>query len=306
MENLTAYLIGMGISVLLCGSAAFFLNRNDPSLRKASVRLTIAEIGLGLLLGLLCAKAAYFLLRIRYLLSLGAGSFFSTLKPEELSFFGGVAGVLLAVSLSARVCALPVGTVMNRFAPAGALMIACARFCEGFLGMLGVGSLPEETVLPFPLGIGIDFSGDGSYVEYYLAVFMLEGITALLTAVWALKAQKKSAGVLIRALFYICLIQVFWESLRSSSITWLFVRLEQLACFLFAEGVLFLRGLKSRPAGGWWKPAAIGLCVCALLIGVEYALDKSGISHLLLYACMLLGLGVMVWAEHLSLRKKTA
>ena len=35
-------------------------------------------------------------------------------------------------------------------------------------------------------------------------------------------------------------------------------------------------------------------------------LDKSGISHLLLYACMLLGLGVMVWAEHLSLRKKTA
>ena len=302
MENLTAYWGCMGAAMALTGILSFFLAREASELRSRALQLALLETLLGAFLGLLCAKAGYFLVRINYLLGQGFGPFWISLQPQEMLFFGGVAGVILAVFLAAKLSGVPVIEALNRFTPAGALLLALARFCEYFLGMHGVGELPEGVEsLPFPLGIGIDFSGDRSYLEPYLAVFMLSGITALILAVIAF-FRRNSADNLVRTLFWICLCQIFSESLRSSSIAWLFVRAEQLICFLFCEGVLLIRSIGRRPAKGWFLPALLGLLVCAALVGIEFALDKSGLSRLMLYSVMILTLGVLAFAERLSRR----
>ncbi len=303
MENETAYWWMMACSLVLTGIVFYLLARKNPALKAKAVPLALLGTLLSGLLGLLCAKLAYFLIRINYYVNLPSETqtFWLTLRPDQMSFFGGVAGVILAVFLTARLMKQPARTVLNVFAPAGALLIALSRFAEYFLGMLGVGELPEDTVLPFPLGVGIDFSGDGSYVEYYLAVFVLEGFAALIIACFALK-WSKDPSCFVRTLFAVCVVQIFLESLRSSSISWLFVKAEQLFCFLFAEGVLLIRGLRARDRKGWWIPALIGLAVCAVIVAIEFALDKTSLSRVLLYAVMIVSLAALFFAERLSAR----
>ena len=58
------------------------------------------------------------------------------------------------------------------------------------------------------------------------------------------------------------------------SISWLFVRCEQLVCFLICEGILIWYGIKTNRQG-WmrWRPAAAGLLLCLVVITGEFALD---------------------------------
>ena len=109
----------------------------------------------------------------------------------------------------------------------------------------------------------------------------------------------------IRTLFYLCLPQILCESLRVQTISWLFIKAEQLVCFLVCEGVLVWYALRKNPrAFRSWIPALCGLAVCGLLIAIEFALDgKSriggeGLPHWLLYTLMVAGLAVLAIAEH--------
>ena len=301
-SNIPAYLIAMGCSALL--SAAFFFAslRKSPDVRgEKALPLCVCVLLLGTALGILFSKLFYFLFYFSHILEQGFGSFWLSLKTDELSYYGGVAGVCLAVAVSAKIVGLRPCSVLNAFAPAGALMAAAARFAEYFLHLTGVG-LVQENPLPFPLAVSIVYSED--YAEYYPAVFMLEGLMSLIAFFLCLRHRGEPRR-LIRTLFYLCLPQVLLESLRADGIRLLFVRMEQLVCFLYAEGVLVWYGWKGgRKNSASWIPALTGLAVCGCTIVEEFMLDGkirpggASVAPWIPYSLMAAGLILLAVMEH--------
>ena len=292
--RLVPYLIFTGCSAAACILWFFLADRQRrPDGKSPSLSLLI--LLLGVLSGAACARLVWVLFRIMMRPPLFA------LPVEELSYYGGVAGVILAVAAAARVCGRGPRETLNTFAPAGAFLAAMFRFAEGFLGTLGFGTYLEEGIF-FPVTVEIVW--DEYFSEYYIAVFMLEGFLGLAAMVFAL-LRAKDRNRWIRTLFYLCLPQVLCESLRIQSIRWLFIRAEQLVCFLLCEGVLVWYALRRGPRGlRSWFPALTGLLVCGLVIAVEFALDGKitvggqGLSPWLLYALMAAGLCALAAAEH--------
>ncbi len=283
VSNYSVYLTFLCVSALICqGFAYLSMTRTTGPLK--AFGMSVTEILLGGTLGILFAKGSYYLIRLEYLTRLDdAGQFFSTLKPEEMCFFGGVAGVVAAVVITACVFRFPIRRALNYFAPAGALMIALIRFAEYWLEseMLGLGEptnigLAAETELAFPWGIAIDWFADRSYMEYYLAVFMYEGFVALAAALFAL-VRTNDRDCFIRTLFYICLAQVALESIRQTSVTWLFVRAEQLICFLYVEGVLVFYAVRRFRQRKWYGilPPVLGLLAAGVVVMIEFELQNK-------------------------------
>ena len=97
---------------------------------------------------------------------------------------------------------------------------------------------------------------------------------------------------------------------KTSRISWLFVNVEQLACFLFCEGVLVVRAVRAG-AGKLrsWIPAIGGLLVCGIVIAGMFALDGkitfggSFIPKAVTYGVMALALAGMAVAEHFGNRR---
>ena len=296
--NLTGYLLCMGCGAAACILWFFLAFRRQAGSRQAAA-LSGLILVLGTVLGLVCARAAWILMR----LNIFQAKDLLTLRHDELSYFGGVAGVILAVWLSAKIMGQPARNVLNTFAPMGALMAAAARFAEYFLGEFGLGYVREffEKGLFFPVTVGIVW--DEWDTEYYLAVFMLSGIFCLVAMVLALfRAQDKNR--LVRTLFCICLPQILLEILRMQSINWLFIRIEQLLCYLYCEAVLVYYAFRAGPGKfRSWIPALIGLFTCGVVIAGMFALDGKillngdFISKWIVYGVIAASLAAMGIAE---------
>ena len=305
--NAAAYLAVMGTGAVCVSVLFFFLLRQSPEIRKEkALPLSVCTLVLGTVLGIFCAKLLYFVFYFFHIIEQGAGTFWFSLKTEEMSYYGGMAGVCLAIALSAKIFGLRPGKVLNLFAPAGALMAAAARFAEYFLYPTGTG-IAGETFLPFPLAVSIVWSED--YVEYVPAVYMYSGLMSLAAFVLCLK-HRDEPGCMLRTLFYLCLPQVLLESLRADAIRLLFVRMEQLVCDLLVEGVLVWYGWKGgRKCFASWVPALTGLVVCGLTIVEEFMLDGKirfgGITapHWITYSLMAAGLVVLAVMEHRGNRR---
>jgi prolipoprotein diacylglyceryltransferase len=166
----------------------------------------------GAALGVVCAKGVYGLICIQDVLLDGIGETLLSDNLECMSYFGGVAGVILGAALAAKCTGNKAVKALNAYAPAGALMAALARFAEYFLGSINVGRMIEDERLQFfPLAQGVDY-GYG-YTEWYLAVFMLCGIAGVIVFLVSLNKFKDKR--FLRTLFYLCLPQIIFESRRN-------------------------------------------------------------------------------------------
>ncbi len=271
--------------------------------------LGLVSLGLSIPLGLIGAKLLYFLFRFRYILKVGAGSYLVSLKTEEMSYYGGAFGVGLAVYLSAKLLGEKPVATLNAFAVPGALLAALARFGEYWLGYLGTGSYIEDG-LPFPFAVSDMWNPD--FPEYYLAVFMIEGIICLRVALFAWQ-NRKDRLCFLRTVFYLCLVQIICESMRAQSIRWLFVRYEQLLCYLIVEGILIWYAVAGKKRGiQTWGPAVFGVVVCILTVLEEYMLDgkitwgEYDLPAVLIYVFMAWGLLETAVLEHAARRKLEA
>ena len=117
----------------------------------------------------------------------------------------------------------------------------------------------------------------------------------------------------IRTLFYLCLPQIIHESLRWVSISWRFVRSEQLFCFLLCEGVLIWYALRAEPKKlRSWVPALTGLLVCGVVIVAEFAKDGKimPFGHMMsqwaIYGIVAAMLALMAFMEHKGHRRINA
>ena len=292
--NLTGFLATVGCGVLLC-ILWFFLALRGKAGSGKSALTSLTVLVLGILLGIACARVVWVLCMLQYHYPL------FRLNYDELSYYGGMAGVVLAVALAAKINRQDVRETLNVFAPMGALLAASIRFAEYFLGEFGCGEW-METGLFFP--VTVEFRLDEFYADYYPAVFMLEGLFAVIAMVLAL-VRKADRYRWVRTLFYLCLPQILCESLRMNSIAWRFVRAEMLFCFLWCEGVLVWYALRAgRKKFSSWIPAITGLLVCGLVIVLEFVKDGKitfggqMVSHWIVYAAMAAVLAVMAAAEH--------
>ena len=306
VTDIPAYLLFLACSAVLCFALfALMLRRERLTGRQAALQSALS-LGLSVLLGLFGAKLLYFLFRFTYILRLGVGSYLFSLKADELSYYGGMAGVCAGVLLAARLLGRKPGQALNAFAAPGALLAALARFAEYWLGSLGTGDYLDDP-LPFPFAVSEVWNPD--FPEYYLAIFMLEGVLYLRVALFAWQ-NRNDRLCFIRTVFYLCLSQIICESMRAQSIRWLFVRYEQLLCYLVCEAVLIWYAVKgSKQRRGNWAAAAFGLAVCALTIVEEFMLDgkislgEYGLPPVVIYGFMAWGLLELAVFEHRARRR---
>ena len=308
--DVSSWLVFISVSALICSLSLFLscILSGFSSVKKGAL-FSVLSLFSGIILGLFSARLFFFLFR----LSSAAKEHFFSFSPHEMSYYGGLAGICIAVALAAKLLRFPVRGALNVFAFSAALLAALIRFAEYWLGYLGTGGLEilftgdtEGIILPFPFGLTEVFSDD--YAECCLAVFMLEGILSLRAAVFALQ-NRKDPLCFIRTVFYLCLFQVLCESMRDMSLRWLFVRYEQLLCYLIAEGILVWYGIASARRHKWnFGASVVGLVVLGLTVAEEYMLDGKifsswGLPHSAIYFLMALGLAEMMIAEHYARKK---
>ena len=243
----------------------------------------------GLALGIIGAKLGYLLIQCHFVAVDGLRYSLTNRSPAMWCFTTGCAGAAGGVALAAKFREIRVLPALNSFACVGALMIAAARL--GFLllqdSMTGWGTWLEQP-LPFPLAVSNEWG------EYYLAPFMLEALCAAVIALMARCVWHE--GCFIRTVFWLCLCQVFCESLHSDSLSSLFVRAEQLLCLLGAAGILTALGLL-RPGKRTFAPLILCLVCAGVIVAVEFALQKSTVPVPVLYGVMLAALTAMGVAE---------
>lgn len=287
----SSYLFWMGGSALIAAGVHFFLTKG---LKKRGL-LTALTLIFGILLGAAAARLCYCLIEFEYVQADGWGYTLLSDSMEYVSFYGGMAGVIFAAILAAYATGNKPMDALNAYAPAGALMACLARFGEYFLGRTCTGKQIEESFWQFfPVAIGEEYYGD---VEWYLAVFMLAGLCYL--AVFLLSLLKFRDRRFVRTLFYLCLPQIFCESLRSMSLIWTqFLRVEQLACMICMEVILILYGVwAGKGAKRRFLPALGALGCAGVFVACEFALDKTNLPHVVTYGIMILFLAVLAWLE---------
>ena len=284
------------LAVSLCLFA--WMNRE-----KKNVFIQCLLIGaLGTVLGGICAKLGYYLAKIDFMIMYGWLRSLVDVTEGTFSYYGGVAGFCFGVILSARIIRQKPMELLNAFAPAGLLLAALARFGEVLLNGVGTRDMlywehPEHCF--FPLAVC------NEYGEWMYAVFMLEGLLTL--GVLALCLTRLKKWRFLRSLFYLCLIQILCESLRSDSFTWLFVKVEQLLCLLCAVGVLLVYCVRTPGVRRRWMPVALCFPVAAVFVVLEFALNgKISIPHGLCYGIMIAGLAGLSADEIWAFRRASA
>lgn len=282
----TAYALGMAGSVLISAIVLWHGFSRNGLQKPVAERLLLIALPLCLLLG----RLFYVLIRAPFFLSRGDGLAYR-LYQGGTTVWGALAGLLLAALLVSRWEGIRPKKLLDAIAPAALLMLALGRFCEGLAGQ-GFGEEASQALSFFPFAVGNEWG------EWRWAIFMVEGAAALVFLLLILRVKTPGSRVAL-ALALLCASQILFESLREDEfLRWGFVRAGQVmaALFLFAQ---LLHGLYA--SARWSAPRHLAVAAFALLLlvvaAVEYALDKTGISTLLLYGLMslaVLGLFALV------------
>ena len=292
------YVLWFLVSLMISLGLFAFMNRREKKVWSQCLLIGV----LGTILGVVFAKLVYYLAMIDFMVMSGWLKSLVDINMGTFSYYGGVAGFCLGIVLSARLTHRKPTDLLNAYAPAGLLLAALARFGEVVLDGVGIRDMlywehPEHCF--FPLAVSNEWG------EWLYAVFMLEGFLTLGVLLLCVTLLKKER--FLRSLFYLCLIQILCESLRSDSFTWLFVKVEQLLCMLVLAGVLFVYCLRTRGVRHRWLPFLICFPIAGIFVLLEFALNgKIPFHHGLCYAIMVAGLFVLGLTEFWAFRRMEA
>ena len=290
---------------ILAGGAVLCTALYALYLKKYGKKTAIAwaALPMGAVLGVALSKLVYLIMTQATYLSVHG---FPVSSPAPWSVFGGLLGVYLGVWLAGRLLSEKGNMYLELFASFGMLLIAVMRAAEFSLDQYGLGELVQNEALQFfPVCWSVSMWGRS---VWYMAVFVWEAAWALLLFVLCLVRQGKRgpsrANGLSMTLFYFCLGQMLFESLRVECIRLGFLRLEQLVsavvCFALVC-VLCKQYQNARNVFVRWLPALLTLCGIGAMVGWMFALDEPSYTRWVVYALIILtlaGMGaVYVWAE---------
>ena len=235
-------------------------------------------------LGLICSRVLFCLLDFRFhgMFSLRAVAMF---WGGGFSMVGALLGAALAAWLTARMQKIPALPVLDILMAALPFFLCAARMGEGFTELLGR-SRPLDSQW---LAGSFLVQSDG--YDAYLRTYLLEAVTAGILAIFfAARMQKKKTaqGSLLLGMLLLGTTQAFWESLRfDSHMRYSFISMQQI---LFA--CMFATALIVYAARCGKKQVITAVAVCALVtggaVGLEFMIDRSSVSSLLLYAAYIL------------------
>lgn len=280
LSGFTPYGACLGAAVLLGAGLLFLLRRgDDPS----EARIDPLCLALWCVpAGLVFARLAYCLVRFSfYFYEMGA---LSVLRVWEGGFllYGAAAGAMAACALLARRSGVSVAAALDDLAVPGMLVIAIGRLAEYFTTE-GVGTwIESEWLMRFPFAVLND------YEEWQLCVFLPEALAAAVILLLVLRAARgRGERIMTAVLLYAC-CQVFFESLRMDDCLKIgFVRVSQVASAAAIAAVTAIRAARSGGMRLLAKRMAV-LAVCAGVVGgIEWALDKTPVSNILLYGVMI-------------------
>jgi prolipoprotein diacylglyceryltransferase len=296
-----AYCILLALAVLVC---AVFMHMKavKKGLKKST---TFLYMLFAVPLALFLARLIYCAVRYEWIFLDEMGEFgglwhFFEIGNGGLNIVGAIVGCLLTGVVCARITHQKAGAILDSAAPWGALLIAIARFAQPLSGQ-GYGDLVESPALCFyPLAL------QNEWGEWSLAVCTIEGILALLLffvlLYWGRKT-KRAGTLCLYFLTLFCASQIIPQSLRSDDVLFIFIfaRVTQMGYMFLLLGAAAYAGARTvKRAGvtnklvGEWLLIVLGVIVC---IGAEFALDKTNLPDVLVYAAMaaaLLGIAVLI------------
>lgn len=286
----------------LCAAAAICLLCRAEKTKK----------GTGLLLSFLSFVFGTVFSRIAFCL---LGSMDTGILPLKYWFSVSIGGwslfaMIFGVFAGAWVCAAITGekrsVLLDAVSCALPLMIAAERFSEKLFELFDVSrTLPKGG---FPANTFLAVRGP-KYDVYFLATYLVAAIAALilfLILVFFLTRSRKEGDLWILFLILCGGGGILLESLRNDEfMVFSFVRIEQvMAAMLLCWGIISAAA-RNRTRKSLRICALVSLpAVIGALIGIEFAMDRSSLSHYLLYAVMFAVLAVPVTLGILLLRKR--
>lgn len=275
-QPVTLYALCLTVA-LAAGLVMLYLSQKREGLRADTAEIFAL---MAIPLGLIGARLFYCLCRLNLYREIGLGGALR-LWEGGYAIWGAIGGAVLAAWLTAKITRQSPVKLLDAMAMPAALTIALCRFAEAFSGE-GIGLEVENAVFQrFPFAVY-----DAEWEVWYWAIFMLEGLAALLMLP-ALRSRKARAipghRAKLLAIVY-CSAQILMESLRRDNfLRWLFVRCSQLTAALVLGGLMLwalvrwaklpkAQRMSGRRMLALWVVflACVGVC-----IAMEFAVDKS-------------------------------
>ena len=252
-------------------------------------------------LGLLLGRAVYCAVRFGRMFYDEMGDFaglapFFDFRTGGANVGGVMLGCILAAPLAAKLCGGKAADFLDSLVFPGLALFMLERLLEPLTGH-GYGIyLYDSPLAAFP------FALETYMEEYALAVCFLEAVLALLLIIsllWIKKKCGKSGTLFLCALTLFCASQIMPESLRHDDVLFIFTfaRVTQIAYALMLGGALIAALIPAGKKGLSKKTAVIEFLLllfgAGICIGAEFALDKTNLSHVLIYAVMIAALAFM-------------
>lgn len=257
-----------------------------------------------LVLGIVCSRLSFCLMDQEFGTMMPVGAWFFA-DRGGWSLFGAIGGVMLGAWLTAKISGEKPGKTLDAASAGMCLFIAAERLAEERIDGFNISrTLPE--------GIQADgfFIVKDAYDLCYLATFRFAAIFAvilfLVLTVSILRGKRQEGDAWIQFLILGGAGGILLESLRYDGfLEFSFVRFQQvLAALMLVWGVV----MAARRSGKHGKRLvltvtavlvlAIGLC-----IGIEFALDRTRLSHILLYVFMTAAVAVPAALGYILLRR---
>ena len=262
---------------------------------------------LSVLFGLLFSRMFYSIL---FLIS-NAGfplSAWPQITTGGWSLFGMVFGVFAASWLTAKIMGIKAAVTADIVSCGLPLLIAAARYGEKLFEGFDVSRPLTEKAFPSGTFLAVRdlYYEDTSYLATWLLAAVLAIVLFLVLVLSLVREGRRDGDMQILFLLLCGAGGILLESLRYDHfLEFSFVRFEQvMAALLLAWGV-FSAAARNRAAKPLRASAFVSIpMVVGAVIGIEFALDRSAVSHYLLYAIMAILLAVPVTLSILLLAKR--
>lgn len=287
--TITAYGLCIALGALLAALLTVALGRKRVGTDSALSLCASALLG-----ALLGGRALYCLTMLETILVDLDASFLPQLWQGGYTLYGAVLGGAAGAWLYARAVHRDARPLLDLLAPGAALTLTVARLAEYFTSQ-GLGDyIVDEAMMRFP------FAVPSVYEDYQIPVFLYEALAAAVILLVTLRMLRGARPGRTAETFVILLgvTQVILESLREDEfIRFGFVRLNQLMAAFSMAAVLAARVKRCVQGRGWsdWQIARIVLFLLSVggVILLEFALDKSSVDNVILYAVMAGTLAIM-------------
>ncbi len=297
--EVTSYAFFVTLGVLLALVMALYRARRLQVKSDAIANFTLIAIPLSLIL----ARGVFCLCRMVDVMDYGF-SYIFRLTSGGYSLMGVVVAVFIAALIVGKINKICFLRVLDCVLPGLLMALAVARFAEGATFNGKGREVMNEALRFFPIAM------DGIFGEKVYAVFVGEGLTALVASIWAQgqyfdKTGKKHPNGWVAAMSAIMVAgaQFMWESARRDDLLKSgFVRYQM----VFAGAILIILLLIATRFTGYSVKRSVITWLCfALCLGVnvfvEFLIDGKVIQEVPIWLCYTLNTSCAAIASGLTM-----